>query len=78
MFDSSKYEKLLSDFILKAATYSYNKKLSEYNLDSDNENTLRELKNTALELRAEIGNLPKGAQSRLLLEKIEKILETGN
>jgi hypothetical protein len=78
MFDSSKYEKLLSDFILKAATYSYNKKLSEYNLDSDNENTLRELKNTALELRTEIGNLPKGAQSRLLLEKIEKILETGN
>lgn len=78
MFDSSKYEKLLSDFILKAATYSYNKKLSEYNLDSDNENTLKELKNTALELKTEIGNLPKGAQSRLLLEKIEKILETGD
>lgn len=32
MFDNSKYEKALSDFILKTATYSYIKKLKEYNI----------------------------------------------
>ena len=37
MFDSSNYEKLLSDFTLKVATYSYNKKVKELNPDYETE-----------------------------------------
>lgn len=79
MFDSSNYEKLLSEFVLKMATYSYNKKVKEYSSDYEAPaNTLDEAKAAAIALRNELLQLPPGAQSKLLLQRIDEILKTGN
>lgn len=79
MFDSSNYEKLLSDFTLKVATYSYNKKLKELSPDYEaKEETLSKAQSAAIALKNELMKLPKGAQSRLLLQRIEEILKAGN
>ena len=79
MFNSSNYEKLLSEFVLKMATYSYNKKVKEYNpnhnIPSDD---LAEVQTAALALKTELLQLPPGAQSKMLLQRIDEILKTGN
>ena len=79
MFDSSNYEKLLSDFTLKVATHSYNKKVKELSPDYKvEEETLSKAQSAAIALKNEIMKLPKGAQSKLLLQRIEEILKAGN
>ena len=79
MFNSSSYEKLLSDFVLKVATYSYNKKVKEYNKEHEVPSTdLLEAQAAAMALKTELLLLPPGAQSKMLLQRIEEILKTGN
>lgn len=77
MFDNSKYEKALSDFVLKTATYSYIKKLKEYNiiLPEGSDTALDDAQVAAGTLREELLKLPPPAQSKLLMQRIEEILK---